>query len=242
MIYKFKELENLGIKHAFIGKPWDMSRNNKNRLQEISDVLEVDAAKIYDSVQKHTDKVAIVYDGDKTTDEKFVNNDGLITNVKGITLLTYVADCQGIFLYDDEKKVIGNIHAGWRGVAKKIVIKALDIMVKEFGSDVKNIKCFINPSIHQCHFEIEDDVLNYFIDIFDKTYIEPFVILGKDNKGIKKYYFDLIGLNKKILMDYGILKENIYVLDMCTMCESEFYSYRREKTDCRNGCLISLSE
>lgn len=237
---KFNELENQGIKHAFIEKPYDLGPENPNRIDVITKLLEVDPKKIYFSKQAHTNKVEIVLNEDKITDPKFINNDGLITNIPGVTLLTYVADCQGIFLYDPRKKVIGNIHSGWKGTANKIVINAVHKMIEVFQCDKNDIQCFINPAIKQCHFEIGEDVLEYFVNLLSYEYIKPFVKTSNENEA--KYYLDLVKLNKRILIDYGIKKENIFIMDYCTVCENErFHSYRSEKTVKRNGCIISLS-
>jgi len=233
----FKKLDELKVKNAFIGKPFDFGINNSNRKKEISKILKVDESKVFYSFQNHTNKVEIVEEEDKIDDEKFVNNDGLITNIKGITLLSYVADCQGILLYDPAKKVIGNVHSGWKGTANKIVVTAIDKMVKEFNSKKGDILCFISPSIHACHFEIEDDVLNYFME---RMNVDSFIVDKKTIEFRNKYYLDLIELNKKILIDCGIKKENIYVMDECTVCNDNYHSYRRDKTNERNGLIISL--
>jgi len=233
----FEKLDNLNIKNIFIGKPFDLGVNNLNRIKELSDFLKIDESKIFYSLQNHTNKVEVVKENDKISDEKFINNDGLITNIKGIVLLSYLADCQGILLYDPLKKVIGNIHSGWKGTANKIVINAIKKMNTEFNCEVKDILCFISPSIHDCHFEIEDDVLNYFKERMD---IDAFVVDTKSIEGKNKYYLDLIRLNKQILIDYGIKKENIYVMDECTVCNNNYHSYRRDKTNKRNGLIISL--
>lgn len=240
MKYKtFDILNDYGIKNAFIYKSFDFGNNNLNRREELATILDVDENKIYFSKQNHTSKVEVVYDNDSIDNQKFIDNDGLITNVKGVTLLTYVADCQGIFLYDPVKKVIGNVHSGWKGIATKIVINAINKMIDEFNSDKKDILCFINPSIHSCHFEIEDDVLNYFKDKLGNM-VENYITFAGIKNGKNKYHLDLINLNKQILIDFGIKCENIFILDECTVCNKEYHSYRREKTESRNGCVISL--
>lgn len=239
MIKKFDVLNELGIKNAFIAKPYDLGPNNINRKKDIANILSVDENKVFFSNQCHTSNIQIVKENDSLDMEKFNCNDGLITNVKGVTLLTYVADCQGIFLYEPIKKVIGNVHSGWKGVSEKIVIKAINKMVSEFNSDKKDILCFFNPSIHACCFEIEDDVLNIFKQKIGNI-VEKYIVLTKNINGKNKYYLDLIKLNKKLLIENGILEKNIFVLDECTCCNSDYHSFRRDKTSKRNGCIISL--
>ena len=54
------------------------------------------------------------------TGSGFMNVDALITNEKGVTLVTHYADCTPLFFVDKEKKAIGLAHAGWRGTVGRI--------------------------------------------------------------------------------------------------------------------------
>lgn len=238
-ILSFEKLNEYGIKNAFIGKPYDFSKANANFRSDIVNILDVDINKIYQCTQTHSDNVVIVNKDDDINSDKFNNVDGLITNVKGTTLLIKTADCQGIFLYDPIKQVIGNIHSGWVGTTKKIIIKAINIMVNNFGCNKEDIMCFFNPSINKCHFEIEDDALDIFKNVFGSK-INSFLDIGKIKDNKQKYYLDLVGLNKQILLDYDINNNNIYIQDICTYCDNNYHSYRKTKTTLRNGCIISL--
>ena len=238
-ILSFEKLNEYGIKNAFIGKPYDFSETNIGFRNDIANTLNVDINKIYQCNQTHSDNVVIVNENDDINSDKFSNVDGLITNVKGTTLMIKTADCQGIFLYDPMKQVIGNIHSGWVGTTKKIIIKAIDIMVNNFGCHKENIMCFFNPSINKCHFEIEDDTLDIFKNVFGSK-IDAFLNISKIKDNKQKYYLDLVGLNKQILLDYGIKENNIYIQNICTYCNHNYHSYRRDKTTLRNGCVISL--
>ncbi len=236
----FEVLNSLGIENAFIGKPFDFSDNNNERVNNISKVLNIDTNKIYQALQTHSSNIETVLENDDVTSVKFNNVDGLITNVRGVTLLIKVADCQGIFLYDPVKEVIGNIHSGWKGTSDKIIIKAIDKMVLEYGCNKENIIVCINPCIQSCHFEIEEDVVNIFIDKIGPL-INEFLLKGEIKDGKQKYYLDLVNLNKKLLIMYGLSKENIYLSKECTVCENgRYHSYRADKTTERNGCVISL--
>lgn len=120
--------------------------------------------------QVHSNKIQIVDEHNRY--DAFENTDGLLTALTNVALVTVVADCQAILLYDPKKQVIGNIHAGWRGVLSRISLNALQMMKKEFKSDPNDIQIYISPSIHQCCFEVEEEVYlalkNEFQDI-DQT-------------------------------------------------------------------------
>ena len=49
--------------------------------------------------------------------------DGLITDVPGLTLVTFYADCVPLYLLDPVNRAIGLSHSGWRGTALKWAVK-----------------------------------------------------------------------------------------------------------------------
>ena len=54
-------------------------------------------------------------------------------------------------------------------------------------------------------------------------------------------YFDLTLVNKRQLIDQGVKGENIFDCEMCTCCDNQFFSYRREgKTTGRHLSLFML--
>jgi len=220
----FDILNEYGIKHSFYAKPNDYSERK------------YDNENVYYLKQNHTNKVVIIEENDKIDDSKFLDCDGVITNLKGKTLVIRTADCQSIFLYDPKKNVIGNIHSGWRGTLDTILLNAINLMVDTYDSHKEDIICCFNPSILGCHFEIGNDVYSMFKDKFN--YIDEFLcdkkIVDKENK----YYLDLLKFNIDLLKKNGIKK--IYYSDVCTYCNNDCHSYRRDKTKLRNGSFITL--
>jgi len=165
----------------------------------------------------HEDKIKIVNRSDKG---KIIRNvDALITNDSNITLTTTAADCLIVFLYDENKKVIALIHAGWRGLLKNIVTKTLKKMEFNFKTNTKNIKVYISPHIQKCHFIIKEDILNNF---------------NKYQKFIKKsdkISVDLSGILKEQLLNSGILNKNIQLSSECSYClKDKYFSFRRSKS------------
>ena len=63
--------------------------------------------------QTHTTNVAVVRAEDRGT--RFLETDGMVTNVPGICLVTFYADCVPLYFVDPVEKVIGLSHSGWRG-------------------------------------------------------------------------------------------------------------------------------
>ena len=123
-ILTFNKLSDRNIINAFTLRPFDFSNkrddssNIDDEYKALKDTLGIPTKRIIKPVQKHTGNVEIV---DETNiNNRFDNTDGLITNLKNVALATSLADCQGILIYDPNKRIIGNVHSGWRGTVKRI--------------------------------------------------------------------------------------------------------------------------
>ena len=206
--------------------------------KKVANALDVDYEAIIKPHQTHTDKIEIV------NSVKDLNEvDGVITNKKGLVLCTTSADCTSLLLYDDTKKVIGNVHSGWRGTLQKIGKKAIEKMKKEYNCNPEDIICCICPCIKKCHFEVEEDVMQMFKKEYEYTgKIEDIIELGKKINGIQKYNIDTTLINKIILKELGLKDYNIFDSNVCTVCNSDlFHSYRVDKEKSgRNGAFIGL--
>ena len=114
-------------------KDYPKYKDYENKNQKIAvELLGGDFDKFIMPNQQHTDKIAIIKslgDIDKLKDEPF---DGIVTNLKGFSVCMVFADCVPILLFDEEKKVLACVHAGWKGTAKAIAKKTIKIMQKYF--------------------------------------------------------------------------------------------------------------
>lgn len=197
-------------------------------------------------MQAHTNNVKIVTNKINSNEpdfnvEHYKNTDGLITNKKNLVLSTTNADCILLLLFDPVKKVIANVHSGWKGTLQRIILNAINKMVNEFDCKPENIICCICPSIRKCHFEVEKDVKeqfqNEFRDLIGFTYIEDNskkviklndIIEEKVKK--EKWNIDTALINKIIMQKLGLKPENIVDSGICTVCNSDLiHSYRIEK-------------
>jgi YfiH family protein len=129
-----------------------------------------------------------------------------------------------VFLYDEKQNGIGLIHAGWRGVQKNIVGKTSELMKAQWRSDPKNIKVAFGPSIRGCCYEVGKEFEDYF----------PGQLISRDSR----YYLDLSQVCYAQLMDTGVRKENIGDCKVCTCCDQNYFSFRREGQ--LAGRMISL--
>ena len=190
--------------------------------------------------QTHSNNVKVI--NEENIDEKIENTDGLITNLKDVALFSLIADCQGILLYDPKKNIIGNIHSGWRGTLSRISTNALNIMRQQFNSDPVDIKVYFSPSIHQCCFEVGEEVKTLFEKEFKEINLKDIIKGWECKDHDQKYFIDMVELNKRVLLDLWIKKENLLISDECTVCNSDkFHSYRKDKPhEWRNLLIIAL--
>lgn len=175
--------------------------------------------------QVHGDKIYVVK-GSQIKQNPIPQSDGLITNIPGICLVIKVADCLPIFILDSKNKAIGLIHAGWRGMIKCIVQKAILKMITLYGSQPKDLVIGFGPSIGVCCYKVGNEVVSQLKKTFSYT-----------EKLIKDGYLDLQKANKKQLLELGVLEENIILNKYCTYHDNNlFFSHRRGD----NGRMMAI--
>lgn len=175
--------------------------------------------------QTHTTNVRVVTKEDCgkgiAKDRDYSDVDGLITNIPGIVLATYYADCVPLYILDPINKAIGLSHSGWKGTVKRIGDNTLKLMNENYGTNPKDVICCIGPSICQDCYEIREDVANEFINEFGKNNKILY------NKGNGKYQLNLWESVKQVFLDAGVEYDNIYTTDICTCCnKDELFSHR----------------
>lgn len=172
--------------------------------------------------------------------------DGHITNESNVPLLVFGADCVPVFLYDHAQHAIGAVHAGWKGTAGKIAAVAVKRMQEAFGSRAKDIIAVIGPSIGSECYEVGKEVADVFYQVFynvegivQKKQKESSTEETNSAADLEKYMLDLWEANRYVLMEAGVLSENISVSGLCTMCRQDlFFSHRA--TNGRRGSMAGF--
>ncbi len=190
--------------------------------------------------QVHDNKVAVVRDEDKgkgafERSSYLCDIDAMVTNRKGICLVTQAADCVPILFYDPIKNAIGAAHAGWKGTVAKIPTEVVKAMVMEFDSNPKDILVGIGPSIGSCCYEVGNEVVELVKESFGDT--ERLIL---DNDKFAKPVFDLWKANKISLVEAGISEKNIEITSLCTKCHNNFFFSARAGDKGRFGAGIML--
>lgn len=152
--------------------------------------------------------------------------DGMITEEKNLTLVTTYADCVPLYFVDKKRKVIGLSHSGWKGTKDKIGAVTIQAMVKRFQCKPEDMIVCIGPSICKECYDVGEDVKREFENKFDSNQIKQ-IFLEKEEK---KYQLDLWKANEILLKEAGIKKENLFIADICTCCNSKLlFSHRATK-------------
>lgn len=182
--------------------------------------------------QVHGSKVAVVDasligSGRDSLETALHGYDGLVTNLSGVMLTSFYADCVPLYFVDVKKQVIGLAHAGWKGTVANIVGEMIHVMRTEFGSSPAHIHAGIGPSIGSCCYEVDDIVINGINHVLNQE-IYP----------AGKAHVDLKEINRQIMIRTGILANQIEVSNHCTSCRTDLYfSYRAEQG--RTGRMAS---
>ncbi len=155
--------------------------------------------------------------------ENYQLADGVISNIVNLPIAIRTADCLPVFILDSRRRCFGLIHAGWKGSKNGILEKTLRLLDLNFCSNPSELKIVFGPSIRDCCYQVGEKFLEYF----------PEEIIVRDS-----LYLNLVNVNKRQLMEGGVLEQNIQDCNVCTCCNESFFSHRRDGEKFRR--MISL--
>ncbi|MDD5492295.1 MAG: peptidoglycan editing factor PgeF [bacterium] len=209
---------SLGDFNFFHGRNQRQVRKNIKKLKHR---LGYDSTPLLLVRQVHGSRIKIVRAKPKIGLSYFSGFDALITEKRGLLIGILTADCLPVFIYDRRQHVIGLIHAGWRGIARKIVPAVIKKMQKSYHSRAADIIAGIGPHISSRNYEID---------------VETAGKLGlKANDNIQA---DLAGLVREQLIQAGVPARSIETTLTCTYTSRQCYSYRRQGK--KAGRLLSF--
>ncbi len=192
----------------------DNSKNVNKNLNFVAKKMNVKKENLILMHQTHSNKVVEIK---KKNFHKKIRADATITKMKGIALGVVTADCVPIILYDIKNKIIGCIHAGWKG-AYFGIIKNTITKIKKLNSNNEIYAC-VGPCIAKKNYEV------------DLKFYKKFINKSRKNK---KYFYKknsqkkLFNLRKFVtdkLLDFDVKVDQV---DKDTFAlKSNFFSYRR---------------
>jgi YfiH family protein len=165
--------------------------------------------------QVHGNNIVILRGGTIRSVERVFTADAMITDLPGMGLLVKQADCQAVILYDPARRVVSNVHCGWRGNVNGVLRAVVTAMEAEFGCDPSGLRAAIGPSLGPCCAEFVTHQV-----IFPESF-RSFMV--------RENYFDLCAISRSQLLTLGLKNEHIESAGLCTRCRTDlFYSYRAE--------------
>ena len=189
------------------------------KMQSFLNQLAIRTDELVSMEQVHGSEVVIVNRTNKN-DRIILAVDSLVTQSPGLFLGVNVADCVPVFLYDPVKKIVGVVHAGWRGTEQGIVANSINQLIK-LGVDKHSLLVAIGPHIGGCCYEVSAD----FAQSFKTKFPSDRVVFQTQNK----WHVDLGEANKLSLLELGVLPEHIDVPITCTSCQNaRYFSFRKD--------------
>ncbi len=145
--------------------------------------------------------------------------DGLITQTPNLALAILTADCYGVLLFDQKASTIAALHAGRAGAAKGIVSKAITLMQKRYGC--KDITAILSPGICQKCYDIGN-----LAKVYPKRFLQG-------------THLDIKAMIEEQLREGGVEWRD---LGICTSCDPNYFSYRRDGVTGRFASVIWMEE
>lgn len=214
-------------------KPGETEANIFENYRRVCNALCIDINSVTLSDQTHTTNVRRITREDigkgLTKKRDYNDIDGLITDIPGVALVTFYADCVPLYILDPIHKAIGLSHSGWRGTVGKMGKITIEKMQDEFSSDPAKLICCIGPSICKDCFEVGGEVAVHFRGFKDVIYDHDHKLLDKGAEIYEhqKYYVDLHEANRQVFLDAGVKPHNISVTNICTHCNpDQLWSHR----------------
>lgn len=241
----FNTFQNCNIRHAITTRHAgnmqykDKSASKdiiKNRLH-ICRILNLRGSRLTTIKQIHTDSVFIPEHLPDAVGNgidphlPLPEADAIVTAIKDTPFMIFSADCPPVLLFDPSKDVLGLIHASWRSILSGIIENTISKMKSLFNANLQNIIVAIGPGADVCCYEVGED----FKIAIDKDNTMKKKLLVKDGK----LFFDLKGAIFTRLEAIGIPKENIEINKSCTICNTQFFSYRREGSSTGRFTLVA---
>ena len=163
--------------------------------------------------QVHGDEILVLREEPNLFD--YQGYDAIITDRPNTGLMIQQADCQAVLLHDPVRRVVAAIHSGWRGSVINIIGKTIRRMEDAFQSTPEHLTAVISPSLGPCCSEF-------------KNYVRE---LPEDFQRfrVNENHFNFWEISREQLEQAGLQPEKIEVAGVCTMCDSDFFSYRRSR-------------
>lgn len=212
----------------------------RENYRRMAAVLGVSVERMTLSWQTHTTNVRVVTEADAgkgiVRERDYRDVDGLVTDVPGVTLVTFSADCVPLYFVDPVHRAIGLAHSGWRGTVARMGRVTLETMNRVYGTRPQDVIAAIGPSICRDCFEVGEEVIDMFAAEFAAQYHRK-LFYRKENG---RYQLDLWLANQIVLKEAGVSAGRISTTDICTRCNPQLLFSHRFHGEARGNLAAFL--
>jgi YfiH family protein len=181
----------------------DLDDNVEENRRRLCETVNADPARLAMNRQVHAATVNRAVPGERGRD-----GDGLWSDEPGIPMLKLTADCLPIALArDNGRPALALLHAGRLGLLAGIV----EAGVAALGSGA--LAAAVGPGIGPCCYEVGDDIASTYRDRFG-------------GEAVRGRNLDLWAVAESVLRDAGVTA--VERADVCTACNDEYFSHRRD--------------
>lgn len=154
--------------------------------------------------------------------------DVMLAHQSGFALCWAFGDCAPILLYDTQHGAFAMVHAGWRGTAAGVVLRAIEAMGWRYSTRPADLLAGVGPAIGSCCYAVNEQVRERFAadpQVWECARFEQRPADAADNT----LFLDIAASNERQLLAAGVPLTHIESSGYCTGCRTDlFYSHRRE--------------
>ncbi len=198
--------------------------------------------------QVHSTRVVKVGPGDKgggstNYEGGLADADAMVSICADAVLCVLVADCLPLAIYATPPVALGLVHAGWKGTLGDLAGKTVATMVRELSVDPTSLYAIIGPCIRSCCYLVDGNRAERFMKEYAREEAGLEMVKGLSGVVTKRkgaYYLDLPAANRVNLVRAGVPERNIVDVGVCTCCNKDYFSFRRDRETGRQAALLYL--
>ena len=218
-----------GFEHGFFSRLW-----HGREPQELASFLSAGVS-VHRPRQVHG---GVVLSACEATGEPWPDADGLSSDAGGQSLWVCGADCTPVLIADPRHGRVAACHAGWRGVAARIVPEAIE-RLESAGSCRSDLRIALGPAISGPAYQVERSVTEAVAQSLEPALqadpteaLEALAAAGawRPDATADRDRLDIRAATALQLERFGIAREQVAQCPLCTLTEQQlFHSWRRDQ-------------
>lgn len=223
---------NFGNPGELKGAERDPISNIQANWSRLLGAIGANGRRVVEVHQVHGPTVVVVRRGDAPWPGPAPKADALVTDDPSVAIAVRVADCAPVLLASEDGRVVGAVHAGWRGVVAGVLPHAVRAMMELApGLRCERMCAAVGPCIEAASFEVGEEVVAEFVRAFPDRWKEivhaPGTITTPRGTRNAKHHVDI---KKALRIQCEMLGiRRVEIMPGCTFCDSErFFSHRRD--------------